>query len=326
MCNPLATAEPRVWRVDRHTFLTRRGRRAAGASDTDDRVVEVERRLRRAETKASKLEDRLDDVRQARVAVVSYPKSGRTWHRAMVGLYLTRRFDLDDRDALDVDALTRGLPVPILNYSHDGANFAGDDGKRASADPGVAAGRHHGRPAIYLVRDVREILVSGWHWGRGRAGVPEVPISEFIRDDRTGLLKILTAYRRWHDGLDQHRGVDVIHYDDLVADPADGLRRALAFLHLEPDPVLVDEVVEACRADNLREMERAGFFRNPALSNQSGDDPSTFKVRRAEPGSWADDLSSGDVAWIDDMEARIGNPFARPPLPPAGGTSCGMGR
>lgn len=125
------------------------------------------------------------------IPVVSYPKSGRTWHRSMIGAYLTYKHDLDLRAITDVLVLTRKLGLPSVHYTHNGANYTY-----------AVAGAHftnatayvwRGKRVILIVRELRDILVSAYHHARYRSCQFLGTIHEFIRHPHTGIEKILTS-------------------------------------------------------------------------------------------------------------------------------------
>ena len=56
--------------------------------------------------------------------VVSYPKSGRTWLRALLGRYLTRRARLPESAMLDTEQVSVAAGLPRLSFTHDGSAMA----------------------------------------------------------------------------------------------------------------------------------------------------------------------------------------------------------
>ncbi|MCB1262310.1 MAG: hypothetical protein KDB33_18260, partial [Acidimicrobiales bacterium] len=55
-----------------------------------------------------------------RVEVVSFPKSGRTWLRMMLGRVLVARFDLGDVTTLNLGELAaHDRSIPWIRFTHD---------------------------------------------------------------------------------------------------------------------------------------------------------------------------------------------------------------
>src|SRR5580765_8163967 len=60
------------------------------------------------------------------VFLLSYPKAGRTWLRALVGKALVQHYGLPEATLLDTSELTRAAGLPIAVFDHDqSALFAG---------------------------------------------------------------------------------------------------------------------------------------------------------------------------------------------------------
>src|SRR5690349_6361889 len=55
--------------------------------------------------------------------IVSYPKSGRTWHRVILARYIAAQNGLEAVRSIDTRKLTKKFGLPRISYSHNGANF-----------------------------------------------------------------------------------------------------------------------------------------------------------------------------------------------------------
>ena len=62
------------------------------------------------------------ELAPARVAIVSFPKSGRTWLRLLIGRALCERYGLPESQILDTFALTRAAGILPTVFSHDGTS------------------------------------------------------------------------------------------------------------------------------------------------------------------------------------------------------------
>lgn len=91
----------------------------------------------------------------APVVIISYPKSGRTWHRVMLGGYLAQLCKRPLKSALDLEVLCKKNKIPETIYTHNGAV----DGVHYS-DPSVA------RTDLWIGRDIFlivRILLTSWY-------------------------------------------------------------------------------------------------------------------------------------------------------------------
>lgn len=242
------------------------------------------------------------------VWVLSYPKSGRTWHRALLGTYIAQGHGLDLRGALNVRKMCLELGLPVIDYEHNGANFMYDN---LPSDPSVAdPGLWQGRKVILLTRDLRDVVTSAYFHARFRTNVYHEELCDFIRDPKRGVEKILVAYNRWHDN--RHRAAEWLHlrYEDMHKDPSESLRSSLAFAGIaDGGEKAVLAAVEFCRADNLRRLEQEGFFDSGRLRPSAENPELGAKVRRATVGDHANHLSAEDLDFIAALETRLGNPF-----------------
>ena len=62
------------------------------------------------------------ELAPARVAIVSFPKSGRTWLRLLIGRALCQRYALAGSLILDTFAATREAGILPTVFSHDGSS------------------------------------------------------------------------------------------------------------------------------------------------------------------------------------------------------------
>ncbi|HEY5364985.1 MAG TPA: sulfotransferase domain-containing protein [Casimicrobiaceae bacterium] len=247
----------------------------------------------------------------ADVYVLSYPKAGRTWLRALVGKTLVDRYHYSERRMLDVQALTRLAGVPEIGFDHDGsAQRLQVRWQDMATDRDVYAGKR----VLLLGRDVRDNLVSAYLQATRRVGAWNEPISAFVRDERYGVDKVLNFYRIWSASRHIPAAFMYVRYEDMHADTAGTLARVLPFLGIGVEAAAIDAAVEYCRFDNLRRAEVERRFRGSALVPKNPDDPESYKVRKGKVGNYAEYLSPANVAFIDTAVAERGCEFTRASL------------
>lgn len=240
--------------------------------------------------------------------VVSFPKSGRTWHRALVGRYLSQEIGWPADKAFHLDQMTKALGLKRAYYSHNGANFM--DGLWPEDDLVASPTLWRGKPVTLLVRDPRDILVSAYHHAVFRSRLFDGSLSEFVRDRRAGIEKILTAYNRWSGARHLASGFRVVCYERMQEDAAAVLIDALTDLGMaNTKPDLIAEAVASCRFEVMRAQEESGFYPQ-GFMRKTHDDPRAMKVREGRVGGHVDHLSADDIAFIDAVTHGLGNPFA----------------
>ena len=240
--------------------------------------------------------------------VISYPKSGRTWHRLMIGNYLAQATGSGPRQSFDIDGLCQLAGLAPICYSHNGANFLDALPPRHPVVASPALWR--GRTVLLLTRDPADILVSAWHHARFRTKSFAGGLSDFIRQPESGLNKILAAYNRWHDHRGEAARFEVVSYEDMHRDPAGVLRQSLQLFGIAaPDPAMLTAAVDFTRFDRMRDFEETDYFRSGRMRNVSGDERAA-KVREGSVGGAAAHLSADDLDFIARRTARLGNPWA----------------
>ena len=131
--------------------------------------------------------------------IVSFPKSGRTWLRLLVGKALAERHGFAESDMLDTFELTRRAGLPPAVFSHDGAsNTEARHLRRLS--PGKSD--YAKKRVLLLRRDPRDVVVSCYFQASKRRDLFTGSLSEFVRHPCYGIDKILRWYRIWEDNVD----------------------------------------------------------------------------------------------------------------------------
>ena len=246
----------------------------------------------------------------ADVYIVSFPKTGRTWLRALVGKALCDHYGLPPQHLLETGTLTALANLQRADFYHDGSAMI-DGLSWRELDPTKAA--YRGKRVLLLGRDVRDTLVSAYFQATRRIGAFAGPIAAFVRHERFGVEKVLAFYRQWDEARAVPDAFAFLRYEAMHADPAATLRSALAFLgaHEVPDRVIAG-AVEFGRFDNLRRAEAEDRFHSHVLHTPSNADPEAFKVRKGKVGGFRDYLAPDDIAYIDACEAARGCEFTRP--------------
>jgi len=218
------------------------------------------------------------------ILVISYPKSGRTWLRVMLDYcnIQLRYYHQDSR-------LREGIPYYLMN----------NDLKKFSRDY-----------VILLMRDPRDVLVSSYfHATRRMAGSYEGSISDFIRDESFGVLKIISFNKIWLDNREMFKKFMVVSYEELHQDAYQVLKRITEFAERRVDENCLRDAVEHGSFSNMRQMELTNSHK---LGNrlEPGDvnDPESYKVRKGIVGGYAEYLSNEDIAYCEKIMEELNYP------------------
>jgi hypothetical protein len=263
--------------------------------------------VRRARSIRKHLRERRE-LAPARVAIVSFPKSGRTWLRMLIGKALCDRHGLPERRILDTFALTSAAGLLPAVFTHDGAsNVEGRHLRRL--DPHKRAFRR--KKVLLLTRDPRDTVVSCFYEATRRKRLFPGSLSEFVRDPHYGIEKVVRFHELWWAARDVPDEFAAISYEELHADPGKRLREALAFLGAsDVDEGIVTDAVEFSRFENMRRMELAGgVSRDTRLRPADVGDPDSYKTRRGKVGGYADALSQADLRFANRVIAERDSPL-----------------
>lgn len=250
--------------------------------------------------------------------VCSYPKSGNTWVRMLVGHYLfgghknllsrTRFVDngrtwYQNVSPVPVAELPAGQqvqirPAAMLQLARIAEPTLVKSHHAAITVEGVSLfSPLWTERVVVVVRDPRDILPSlADHMGIEMDEAADLMANaEATIQDDGGVAHLLTS---WSQHVETWLGVEsvpvhVLRYEDLHDDTAGELREVLAFLGVDfADPERIEEAVEACAFDRLQQKEAEIGFQE-ASPNQD-----RF-FRKGEAGGWRDEVEPELAARIE---------------------------
>ncbi|HEB73174.1 MAG TPA: hypothetical protein ENI77_11240 [Nitrospirae bacterium] len=233
---------------------------------------------------------------------MSYPKSGRTWLKLLLGKSLCSHFGIPDWYALDMKVSMGRADLGPLVFQHGGSALRDN---KAFEDIHHNLEEYREKPTIILIRDPRDVVVSSYFQATRRIGVFSGTISEFIRNDKFGIQRICSFYDLWSAFVDEGPLVMLITYEDLKADPFSEATKVLDFFGLDfIDESSVIEAIEFSNFEKMNKMEKTDYFMSPALSNSNTNDSECFKVRKGIVGGYVNYLSEDDLDFIDKVMSK----------------------
>lgn len=218
--------------------------------------------------------------------VISFPKSGRTWLRVML-------------DKLNIAML----------YSHAGSEY--NLSCHFANLPSPSSCEKQGKQ-LFLFRDPKDTVVSGY-FQKSRRIVENVysgTISEFIRDPRYGIEKIVRFNLEWlsyYERLGQYNHLS-ISYEALRRDPQRGLVAIYTYLKgYSPKIDLINNVVKETSFSRMQAQEKSGelsatYGRILAPANKN--DPESLKVRKGKVGGYIDYMTKEDIDFCNSILLR----------------------
>jgi hypothetical protein len=227
----------------------------------------------------------------------------------MLGKALTETYELPEDLLLSTYLLTRRAGVLSTRLTHDGSSIVEGRSYRELSN---SKRRYQRKKVILLVRDPRDVVISCYFQATRRVRRFDGTLSDFIRDDRYGIVKILAFYNTWYANRDVPRECLLLHYEDIHADPAKVLTETLTFVGANNvDDQVVRKAVEYSVFSKMKEMEKGKRWTSDVMQPGNGVDADSFKVRRGVVGGYLDYLNEDDVQYVDRAFEEHGWAFGR---------------
>jgi len=271
------------------------------------------------------------------IFLVSYPKSGNTWTRFLLGNLTSPderiTFANVERKVPDIYAKSRQalkrIPAPRVIKSHE------------CFDPRY-------KRVVYIVRDPRDVAVSAYHYDRkGKNIADDFPVNTYIAnrfmktDEYFGtwgehagswmvnsqnifqLSRLKNSFlgtpaswgenvMSWLGARGHDRQFLLVRYEDLLEDAHREMTRIAEFLNLNASPERIARAVELSSADNMRKLEAQQNTEWVTTKESRKDIPF---VRAAKSGEWRRTLPAESVALIEEawgpVMKLLGYPLSR---------------
>ena len=248
------------------------------------------------------------------VFLTSYPRSGNTWSRFLIGNLIHQD---EPVSFLNVERLVpdmyktadwslRRLPRPRLLKSHE------------CFDPRYSE-------VIYVVRDPRDVAVSNYHWEMKLRSVREgYPIEEFVPRwmEPQFWLRIGSwseHVQSWMSTRQDNKNFLLLRYEDLKQDPQRELTRVAHFLGVAATTERLNRAVDLSSAAHMRKLESTQGKKWVATTRTRQDKPF---VRDATSGGWRAVLPEKTVAYMEthwghlmqELGYELSTPGVRPTI------------
>jgi aryl sulfotransferase len=256
--------------------------------------------------------------------LASYPKSGNTWFRAMIGAY-------DDAEsAVNINKLPKGHAAGLKflepHLGFDGSLMSEDEAREARpivylhvagtdrdgpikvhdanlpvSDGGLLFPSAATAAVVHIVRHPFDVAVSvayhfGWAPDFGRSVTTMCDSAYKIgASAQNQFAQVLSDWGThtlsWMDMPDVRR--ITLRYEDMLENAADALTRALRVMYpaVEPDHPKVLKAVEATGFERLKEQETKTSFKERPKKMESF-------FRSGKSGGWREHLTAEDCAML----------------------------
>jgi hypothetical protein len=233
---------------------------------------------------------RLFDVLPDDTVLVSFPRSGNTWLRFLIGNLRSPgesvTFENVERLVPDIYVNTNDelmqVPRPRVLKSHETFD-------------------HRYPRVVYLVRNPADVAVSYYHYLRKVRSIDDdLPTDSYLEGFVAGDWGWWGSWREhvgsWIGAIGDHRRFLLVRYEDVAAEPEAELERIASFLGIETDRDAIARSVELSSLERMRKLEAAAAGTWVSIRNTRPDVPF---VRGGRAGGGATELAPDSVALIN---------------------------
>ena len=230
--------------------------------------------------------------------------------RVILGKLLCDQLGVPYRQMLKIPELSEAAGLRRAAFTHDGTQMLA---RLPLTQLETDKSAYRNSDVLFVSRDLRDLLVSCYFQATRRIHVFEGSISSFIRHPCFGAEKILRFYVIWHEACRVPRSFTTLTYEAMHRDTVSAATAAAKWLGISPDPATLARAIEYASFDNMRRLEETGALDSGRMVPGNRLDQESYKTRRGKVGGYVDYLSNEDIAYLDDIENRLGNPFKQIP-------------
>jgi hypothetical protein len=239
-------------------------------------------------------------LRASDVFLASYPRSGNTWLRFLLAECLTTTESGFD----NINAL-----IPEIGMHEHAVELLSDKGRLIKTHEVY---RREYRKAIYLVRDVRDVLLSNYNRAKELGLVNGMDLESFVPLFVEGSLARVGTWqnhvRVWLESGSRSCGSFLlIRFEDLKADTSATLAKIVRFLGITLDSARIAHAMANNSLSQMRSKED-----NSRSLHKSSKEAGRF-VGKGSVAGWREKLSESQVQLIESYTAgeltRLGYRF-----------------
>lgn len=226
------------------------------------------------------------------VLIASYPRSGSTWLRFMLKEIITG-------ESAQFDTINKF--IPYIGKHYRAPLLLPDNTCLIKTHEQF---RKEYKQAIYLVRDVRDVLNSEYSYQQWR-GVYNSSLENFLVSFLNGTVN---GYGSWQEHVDswlnastnKSNKILVITYEDLCSNTEKVLKKILDFLGCKVEEGVIHQAIQNNTVDHMRKKEVVA--RNTIHRKYRQD---INFIRNGAPGNWRKELSIEQINLLEKHAHHI---------------------
>ncbi|MDB4813210.1 sulfotransferase domain-containing protein [Akkermansiaceae bacterium] len=241
-------------------------------------------------------------LHRASSVILSFPKSGRTFLRFAIGLYLKElhRLEIPLKEITETQHFHYRFNLPLIFFDHFGSPHLKSYRKIGSINLNLLKSKSK----IFLYRDPRPVVYSNYFqfFERGDCNkvvnerLPPKNIEQFIFGELGGLKSIAEYYKLIKD-LGNQNEILFVSYKNMIQKKYDILKDIIKYLAIDFDKRIVLKVVAESDKDNMAQLEKNGLLNDYHFG---GSNKLNSKVNMDRP-KWNEALSSSTVDRMNEF-------------------------
>ena len=198
---------------------------------------------------------------------VSYPKSGRTWLRMLLGSYLNKLYNLNinhDKISLIQNFGRKTSKIPKFSMTH-----WNDPQLKKFSKVRLYTRIFINKPLIFIIRDPFDVAKSYFYQFHYRGEKFQVinkkkyskNIEEFMFGEYGGIKNVIAYHKKIKQVVDTYKGRTlIIKYEDLKTDNIKTLNKLVSFLNIEFKYEIAKFSESFSQKENLSDLEKKGLL------------------------------------------------------------------
>lgn len=243
-----------------------------------------------------------------KIFLISFPKSGRTWLRILIGYIIAKQFKIPFRnygDLIEVTELMSKTPHgSILYIKHDDDPFW-----KTPKELETDKKKYLNSKVIFLARDPRDILISSYFekTKRNKNSLQKYhgSLHDYIYTDIGGFNTIIKYYNIWAENRFVPKKFLLVRYEDLKQNTQKELKTILEFIGLKNiNPTIINNAVEYASFENMQHAERQGSG-SWRLSPGDKNDIDSYKTRKGKIEGYKDYLNEKEIEYLNNLMKKL---------------------
>ncbi len=236
--------------------------------------------------------------------LISYPKTGRTWLRYLIGNVLFQELGIEEPFLSDTNYILKPWKIrdkyetiPSIYYSHDDRPHRK---KRLQIESNKK--RFYNKSVIFLYRDPRAVAVSQYYSLKERTLINPYKgsLSEFIRDEEYGPANYIHYLNIWMKEKSKFKNILFLSYEELSLDTKKSLSAVMNILGFNVGNDTLNIAINKSDFKQMQKLEEKEK-NNHVIARKNEKKPNSAKMRKGKIDGYREELSEEDLTFLNEL-------------------------